>query len=102
MRIIHLKGYSEDELHNYRGNIYRNLVECARAVVVAMRNFEIEPVLEENQKYMEFLLNYSVESGPQATIDPEVGVAVSSIWNDPARALLMNRQSEFYLMDSAE
>ena len=102
MKIIHLKGYSEDELHNYRVNIFRNLVECARTVVLAMRDFDIAPALDENVKYFDFLVSYIVESGPQASIDPEVGTAVCSMWNDPARALVMKRQTEFYLMDSAE
>lgn len=102
MKIIHLKGYSDDELYNYRPTVFKNLIECAKAVINAMRQFDIEPAQEENRKFCDFLLEYSVESGPQARIDPKVGVAVQAIWNDPAREQLMDRQTEFYLMDSAE
>lgn len=102
MKIIHLKGYSEDELYNYRPTVFKNLVECAKAVVVAMRHFEIAPSTEENKQYANFLMEYTVESGPQAHIDPQVGIAIQSIWHDPARQNLMDRQTEFYLMDSAE
>ncbi|KAF4126864.1 guanine nucleotide-binding protein G(i) subunit alpha [Geosmithia morbida] len=102
MKIIHLKGYSDDELYNYRATVFKNLVECAKAVIHAMQQFELEPQLEENKRYAEFLLEYHAESGPQAHIDQEVGVAVQAIWNDPAKALLMEHQTEFYLMDSAE
>ncbi|KAL1871607.1 hypothetical protein VTK73DRAFT_1956 [Phialemonium thermophilum] len=102
MKIIHLKGYSEDELYNYRPTIFKNLIECAKALIDAMYQFNIEPVIEENKAYCQFLLQYTVESGPQAVIDPRVGKAVKSIWNDPARDQLMERQTEFYLMDSAE
>jgi len=102
MKIIHLKGYSEPELYSYRPTVYKNLIECARAVINAMRQFEIEPVIEENRAYCDFLVDYTVESGPQASIDPKVGMAVQSIWNDPAKEQLMERQTEFYLMDSAE
>lgn len=102
MKIIHLKGYSEDELYNYRPTVFKNLVECAKAVIQAMRQFDIEPVVEENKAYATFLMEYTAESGPQAHIDPQIGIAIQSIWSDPAREQLMERQTEFYLMDSAE
>jgi guanine nucleotide-binding protein G(i) subunit alpha len=102
MKIIHLKGYSEDELYNYRPTVFKNLVECAKAVITAMQQFDIEPHNEENRRHAEFLMHYQAESGPQAHIDPQVGTAVLSIWSDPAREELMEHQTEFYLMDSAE
>ncbi|QPG94725.1 G protein alpha subunit [Epichloe festucae Fl1] len=102
MKIIHLKGYSEDELYNYRPTVFKNLVECAKAVITAMQQFEIEPQRKENRTYVDYLLSYQAESGPQAQIDPQVGVAVQSLWADPARDRLMEHQTEFYLMDSAE
>lgn len=102
MKIIHLKGYSEDELYNYRPTVFKNLVECAKAVILAMRQFGIEPVNPENREYAKFLMEYTAESGPQAHIDPQVGIAIQSIWNDGAMDQLMTRQTEFYLMDSAE
>lgn len=102
MKIIHLKGYSEDELYNYRPTVFKNLVECAKAVITAMQQFDIEPELEENKIHMQYLLDYQTESGLQAHIDPQVGVAVHSLWADPAKSKLMEHQTEFYLMDSAE
>lgn len=102
MKIIHLKGYSDDELRNYRPTVFKNLIECAKAVINAMRQFDIEPVNEETKAHCDLILEYSVESGPQASMDPKVGDAVQAIWADPAREQLMDRQTEFYLMDSAE
>ena len=102
MKIIHLKGYSDDELYNYRPTVFKNLIECAKAVIYAMRQFDIEPANEENKAHCDYILEYSVESGPQAMMDPRIGDAVKAIWDDPARAKLMDRQTEFYLMDSAE
>ncbi|KAK2589744.1 Guanine nucleotide-binding protein alpha-2 subunit [Conoideocrella luteorostrata] len=102
MKIIHLKGYSDDELYNYRPTVFKNLVECAKAVITAMQQFEIEPQMEENQAHIEYLLSYLPESGPQAHIDAQVGIAVQALWADPARERLMEHQTEFYLMDSAE
>jgi guanine nucleotide-binding protein subunit alpha len=102
MKIIHLKGYSEDELFNYRPTVFKNLVECAKAVITAMQQFNIVPEIAENKEFAQFMLDYQPESGPQAHIDPQVGIAVQSLWNDPSKAQLMEHQTEFYLMDSAE
>jgi len=43
MKIIHQNGYSVDELAVYRLTIYKNLVECAKTLVQALRQFNIEP-----------------------------------------------------------
>lgn len=103
MKIIHLKGYSRDELHNYRPTVFKNLIECAKAVINAMDQFDIEPTNSGVREYCDLLINYSVESGPSAQIDPEVGTAVQSLWNDPCiEEQLMEHSTEFYLMDSAE
>lgn len=102
MKIINLKGYSEEELYNYRPTVFKNLVECAKAVITAMQQFNIELAHDENRAHAEFLIDYQAESGPQAHIDPKVGLAVQAIWSDPAKEQLMEHQTEFYLMDSAE
>ncbi|KAK4202832.1 guanine nucleotide binding protein, alpha subunit [Triangularia verruculosa] len=101
MKIIHLKGYSHEELKNYRPTVFKNLLECAKSVANAMRQFDIDPVLDENKRYLDFLIEYSLDTNPQ-TIDPKVSVAIQSLWSDPAKEQLMERQTEFYLMDSAE
>lgn len=102
MKIIHLKGYSEDELHNYRPTVFKNLVECAKAVITAMQQFDIEPRSDEVKEQIAFLQDYQAESGPQAQIDARVGLAVQALWSDPAKDRLMEHQTQFYLMDSAE
>ncbi|KAK5998366.1 Guanine nucleotide-binding protein alpha-3 subunit [Cladobotryum mycophilum] len=79
MKIIHLKGYSEDELYNYRPTVFKNLVECAKAIITAMQQFDIELQEEENKMYAAFLMEYQAESGPQAHIDPRVGDAVQAV-----------------------
>ncbi|EQL02137.1 hypothetical protein G6O67_000914 [Ophiocordyceps sinensis] len=101
MKIIHLKGYSEDELYNYRSTVFKNLVDCAKAIIAAMEQFDIKLQSPDNRRHVDFLMEYQAEPGPEAHIDPEVGVAVRALWSDPAKDELMTRQTEFYLMDSA-
>lgn len=49
MKIIHQNGYSHAELLMFRPTIYRNLLESAEAVVLAMRKLDIQPALDANR-----------------------------------------------------
>lgn len=101
MKIIHQNGYTVDELALYRLTIYKNLTDCAKALIGAMRQFDIEPQNPENVEYSDFLLDYQVDPDPHTPLGRKVGIAITSLWKDPAMEQLLERQSEFYLMDSA-
>lgn len=101
MKIIHQNGYTVDELALYRLTIYKNLVDCAKALVGAMRQFNIEPLDPANIEYGDYLLDYNVDPNPHTPLNPRVAAAVTSVWADGSIETLMERQSEFYLMDSA-
>ena len=101
MKIIHQNGYTVDELALYRLTIYKNLLDCVKALIGAMRQFGIEPTNIANRNYCDFLLNYQVDPDPHTPLDSKIGNAVDSLWHDPCMPLLLDRQSEFYLMDSA-
>lgn len=101
MKIIHQNGYTKDELALYRLTIYKNVIDCAKALVGAMRMFHIEPVNPQNNENCDFLMAYQVDPDPHSPLDPRVGTAVISLWRDACIAEIMEHQSEFYLMDSA-
>jgi guanine nucleotide-binding protein subunit alpha len=101
MKIIHQNGYTVEELAMYRLTIYKNVLDCAKALIGAMRQFEIEPEKEINREYSDFLMEYSLDPDPDKPLERKVGDAVSSIWEDPSMQKVMDHQSEFYLMDSA-
>ena len=101
MKIIHQNGYTVDELALYRLTIYKNLVDCAKALIGAMKQCGIDPQLTGNWAYCNYLLDYQVDPDPHTPLDPTVGEAITCIWNDPCVAAVLDRQSEFYLMDSA-
>lgn len=101
MKIIHQNGYTMDELALYRLTIYKNLIDCSKALIGAMRQFNIEPTDAINVEYSDYLLEYSVDPDPHTPLDAKVGTAVASLWKDGSIESLMDRQSEFYLMDSA-
>jgi guanine nucleotide-binding protein G(i) subunit alpha len=101
MKIIHQNGYTRDELALYRLTIYKNVIDCAKALISAMRQFDIEPRDPQNHEYSDYLLNYQVDPDPHTPLEPRVSSAVTSVWKDPSIADILEYQSEFYLMDSA-
>ena len=101
MKIIHQNGYSVDELALYRHTIYKNLIDCAKALIGAMRQFEIEVENPANRELCDFIMEYTVDPDPQQALDSKVGDAVASIWKDPCIQKVFDHQNEFYLMDSA-
>ena len=101
MKIIHQNGYTVDELALYRLTIYKNVIDCAKALIMAMQQFEIEPTNPLNDENAEYLLSYVVDPDPHKPLDPRVGTSVVSIWQDASISQVMDHQSEFYLMDSA-
>ena len=101
MKIIHQNGYSVDELALYRHTIYKNLVDCAKALVGAMRQFEIEIEDSANRELADYIMEYTVDPDPQQALDLRIGEAIASIWKDPCIPKVFDHQNEFYLMDSA-
>lgn len=101
MKIIHQGGYEESELRTYRLTIYKNVTDCAKALIGAMEQFEIQPENPENVESIKFIQAYNVDPDPDSYIDPTVGEKISMLWKDPCMAKVNEHQSEFYLMDSA-
>lgn len=85
----------------YRMTVYKNLVDCAKALVAAMRQFEVIPTTESNKALCDYLMEYQVDSDPHAMLDPQFGQAISKLWKDPCIPRVLEHQTEFYLMDSA-
>lgn len=101
MKIIHQGGYQPDELALYRITVYKNLLDCSKALIAAMGQFETQPDNPDNVAYCEYLNDYDLDPDPSTILDPKVGEAVSSLWKDACIARVLEHQSEFYLMDSA-
>lgn len=101
MKIIHQGGYGKDELALYRLTVYKNLLDCVKSLISAMRQFEIEPQNPDNHRVCEYLMEYTVDPDPHSVLDPRVGDAVTSIWSDACIPKVMEHHTEFYLMDSA-
>ena len=126
MKIIHQNGFSDRERADYRHIIYKNLVESAQTVVLAMRKLGIVPeepinrvrrprlcatfppsltVCWRTQDNADKIMDYDLDLiSPASTycFPEDLALSVQQLWRDPVISKLMdNHTSEFYLMDSA-
>ncbi|KAI0070383.1 G-protein alpha subunit [Panus rudis PR-1116 ss-1] len=101
MKIIHQNGFTREELMTYRLTIYRNLLESAKHILLAMRKIGVDCVNPSNRANADRILDYEVDGTPTYTFSEEMASAIHQLWQDPIIPTIMDHSSEFYLMDSA-
>ncbi|KAJ5917715.1 hypothetical protein N7466_011269 [Penicillium verhagenii] len=72
MKIIHQNGYTVEELALYRLTVYKNLLDCAKALIEGYRLFNLEPSSQKVQDYLTFLDEYHVDADPNMPLDSKV------------------------------
>ncbi|KAK6002261.1 hypothetical protein QM012_001899 [Aureobasidium pullulans] len=82
MKIIHQNGYSVDELRLYRHTIYKNVIDCAKALIGAMQQFDISPEVPENIQHCDFIMQFTVDPDPNAHLDASFFDEVHRITQD--------------------
>lgn len=90
-----------EELALYRLTVYKNLLDCAKALIGAYHHFQLEPSSQKVKDYISFIEDYNVDPDPNTTLDTKIGEAITYLWNDPCTSTVLEHQNEFYLMDSA-
>ncbi|KAK9321970.1 guanine nucleotide binding protein, alpha subunit [Lipomyces orientalis] len=101
MKIIHQNGYSTEELALYRSTIFKNLLESIRGLIDGMKELDLKLEVPENAEYVNYILDFHLDSDPSQILDAKVVKAINSVYHDPVMAQVLDRQTEFYLMDSA-
>jgi len=97
MKIIHLNGFSVEELSGYKLSIYNNLAICMRAIVKAATDFGYEIAQADAAERLRRPENELLH-GP---ISAELAADIKALWADPAIQKAYERQSEFQLYDCA-
>lgn len=101
MKIIHQNGYTAEELAQYRMVVYKNLIDSAQSLVLAMRRFALDPEEASNRVNAERIFEFRLDTDPHARIPDEIRQSIGSLWKDPIMPSILDRRAEFYLMDSA-
>ncbi|KAG6373941.1 G-protein alpha subunit-domain-containing protein [Boletus reticuloceps] len=101
MPFIHQNGFTDEELMTYRPTIYRNTLDSAQAIYLAMRKIGPKCIDPNNRVNTEHIFDYCIDLSPSFESLPEIAEAIHKLWQDPIIPKLMDHCSEFYLMDSA-
>ena len=101
MKIIHQNGYTPDECMAFRQTIYKNLLDSAHHIILAMRKLGMDCEDPANRARLEKILDYSVNPAPTFYFAEDMAQAIFDLWKDPIIPKIMDHSSEFYLMDSA-
>lgn len=101
MKIIHQNGYSREELLSFKSCIYRNVIECARCLIMAASNSNISFASPENADIESRLLRLRYDAGSDDIITPQIANDILSLYRDPAVGDLFDKTDQYYLPDSA-
>jgi len=98
MKIIHLDGFTHDELMNFKPIIQNNALNSMKALVVAARRLSI-PIAEEN----EARANDFAELNPlEVELTPALAAEIRILWKDEGIQATYGRSNEFQLPDVAK
>ncbi|THU92776.1 guanine nucleotide binding protein, alpha subunit [Dendrothele bispora CBS 962.96] len=102
MRIIHKDGFPEEERKTYRQTIYRNVLDSAHAIIIAMRKIGIDCENYSNRALVDRIIDYRIDNTTGNVLSQEIAEAIHQFWQDKVIGKIMDEHgSEFYLMDSA-
>ncbi|KAL0478133.1 heterotrimeric G-protein alpha subunit [Acrasis kona] len=104
MKIIHERGYTPEELKDFRFIIYANIIKSIKALVDQIGHFQLSIADESNriraQKFAELEDDFVIYV--QKIWSTEMGNDVEHLWNDPAIKTAFERRNEFQLDDSTQ
>lgn len=101
IKLVHQNGYTTEERMMFRYVIHRNIIDCAKSLVEAMKETGIWPESDVNGNYCNFLLEYDLDPDPETPLQNTVGQAIHALWNDPSIAEVLESGIEFHMKDSA-
>jgi len=100
MKIIHMNGYTPEELLSQRETIFSNVLQSMQVLVNATENLQLSDlVLEENKERFEAFKSEEVVARHE--ISKELGQDILALWKDPGIQAAYERNNEFQLIDSA-
>uniref|UniRef100_A0A3B3ZGC8 Guanine nucleotide-binding protein subunit alpha n=1 Tax=Periophthalmus magnuspinnatus TaxID=409849 RepID=A0A3B3ZGC8_9GOBI len=93
MRIIHGRGYSEEDRRDFTRLVYQNIFTAIQTIIQAMNILRIPYMFEDNK----VLSSVSVNGFSKLHLD-----AIKSLWSDPGVQECYHRRREYQLSDSTK
>ncbi|KAG8985945.1 Guanine nucleotide-binding protein alpha-2 subunit [Tulasnella sp. JGI-2019a] len=101
MKIIHNGGYTPEELEFFRPIVYKNLLDAAQLIILAMKKLGVDYADNRNRTHGTTILEYRIESDPTMILESHIAEAITSILQDPILPQVLDQSHTFYLPDSA-
>lgn len=99
MKIILLKGFTQEERMSYCDVIHSNTIMAMRSILIAADKLMIGEVLPENKEKAALLTNNEILFDQRVT--PFIAEAIQALWKDPVVLETYKRSNEYQLIDSA-
>jgi hypothetical protein len=105
LRIIHSKGFNEQECEKFREVIYGNILTAIRTLIKETRKRDYEFKNPRNNERAEKIMSIpeqQVIMNALGVMNPELGQEIAELWNDTTIRDVYTRKHEFQLGDSTD
>ena len=101
MKIIHLHGFTEQELLHYRPVVFANTLQSLKSLIYACQKFsyELSPAAHVGQLDLSQEIGENLVKLNPVTVDftPALGEDIKLVWREESVQKAFQRQSEFQL-----
>ncbi len=98
MKILHMNGFSADELTEGRNLVFKNTLDAAQALCAAMKDLGVEYTNPDCAALAEKVMK---QDSSNSEFDLSIAKDIATIWADTGIQAVRKRDNEFYLLDSA-
>lgn len=97
MKILHMNGFTPDEIIEGRTLVFKNTLDAAQALCQAMKDLLVTWEKPENEEIAARILQQDSSSD----IDLKIAKDIATVWLDKGIRAVSKRDNEFHLLDSA-
>ncbi|KAF8363051.1 gpa-11, partial [Pristionchus pacificus] len=102
MRILHMNGFNELDLVNYRYLIFSNVIDATNQLIEGARKLRIIPE-EETLRHIMFLNHcITIKGRNEVDLTSDLGAAIKAIYLSRMGQETLQRKEEITLLDSAK
>ncbi|KAK3533597.1 hypothetical protein QTP70_023406 [Hemibagrus guttatus] len=100
MKIIHGKGFSEEDRRSFAKLVYQNIFTAIKAITTAMATLRIPYTNQQNETYAQWI--QAVNINEVTKLDRGYVDAIQCLWADTGLKICYSRRREYQLLDSTE
>ncbi|XP_053491651.1 guanine nucleotide-binding protein subunit alpha-11-like isoform X1 [Ictalurus furcatus] len=100
MRIIHGKGYSEEDRRTFAKMVFQNIFTAVKTMTVAMSALRIPYTNQQNEAYARRIQAVNIHQVTQ--LERSYVDAIQCLWADTGLKVCYSRRREYQLLDSTE